>query len=589
MDKLKQFLAKRIQYEPETKDQKAVIRELAEVQQHVDTIGNVEDDSKNEQQYDAFVECADEQHDTNSDADAKSSAPSIEVEKKEEPVDPRFQPKVVHMGGKEVIYITFDKNDPEDPYNWSKGHKAFCVFIMMFLTFIGGVAGASLSAGVSSMQEELHTNAELARFGYTIFIFGFAVGPLITSPLAEDYGRWPCYMAGIFGILIFHVPVGAGHHIAVIIVFRFLGGFVGSVASSMISGTIADIYLPNDRGYPMLWHTAINFLGNVASPVAFGYVGWLMSFRWIAWILIMASGLTMLLMFLFMEETRGLVILQTRANRLQKKYGGPNKVYLVHGKAYIPMHKKLARTLTRPIIFLFTEPVVGFFSLWMGFTWGMIYINFGLVPAVMENVYGMNVGLANMTEVAEIVGIIIGCGLDILQQHLYQRGKAKRGPEARLYTSCLAGILCFAGILIFGLTQNYGWNGNANGDTGVRPWSSYDGVRRGNVHWMGPICGLAILLVGVVTIFQAISLYFADCYGTYASSALAAQSLLRNICGFAFPLFTNQMFEGMGYLWASILAALVCAVLALVPFWLVIWGKKLRDSSKYTVSDEELT
>lgn len=96
---------------------------------------------------------------------------------------------------------------------------------------------------------------------------------------------------------------------------------------------------------------------------------------------------------------------------------------------------------------------------------------------------------------------------------------------------------------------------------------------------MGPACGLAILLVGVVTIFQAISLYFADRYGTYASSALASQSLLRNIFGCVFPLFTYLMFDGMGFTWASILAALVCVALAMVPFWLLIFGKRLRVNS----------
>lgn len=553
------FFKKRIQVSRVTKDQKAVIQELHEIHAETGGVGGVEGDAQNQKEFTALTE-----HEENVGSSTSSAIMEISEKKtREEREADGSQNKVVHMNGREVVYIKFAENDPEDPYNWSPKHKAFCVFIMMFLTFIGGVAGASLSSGVNDMTTRLHTDKEWARFGYTVFILGFAVGPLVTSPIAEDIGRWPCYMMGIFAILIFSVPVGDAHHIAVVIVFRFLGGFVGSVASSMISGTIADIYLPNDRGYPMLWHTVINFLGNVAAPVSFGYVGWLMSFRWIMWILIMAAGLTMLLMFLFMEETRAQVILQNRANRLQRELGGPNKVYLVAGKMYIPLRKMLTRSVSRPLLFLFTEPVVTWFSLWMGFTWGTVYICFGAVPSVMEKQYGFNPGEASLVFIAEIVGVAIGGALDILQQRLYQKGKAKRGPEARLYMSCPGGILCFAGILIFGLTQ-------------------------GRTHWMGPTCGLAILLIGVVAIFQAISLYFADCYGTYASSALASQSLLRNLFGCVFPLFTNQMFDGMGFTWASVLAALVCAVLAVVPFWLLIYGKRLRVKSHYIVSDEEL-
>lgn len=33
----------------------------------------------------------------------------------------------------------------------------------------------------------------------------------------------------------------------------------------------------------------------------------------------------------------------------------------------------------------------------------------------------------------------------------------------------------------------------------------------------------------------------------YASSALSGQSLCRNLAAFSFPLFTTQMYNGLGY------------------------------------------
>ena len=81
MDKLKEFFAKRLQYEPETADQKAVIRELASVQQHVDAIGHVDEDTKNERQYDAFLEHADDEEHQASRSSSRSSH-SIVVDEK---------------------------------------------------------------------------------------------------------------------------------------------------------------------------------------------------------------------------------------------------------------------------------------------------------------------------------------------------------------------------------------------------------------------------------------------------------------------------------------------------------------------------
>ncbi|KAG2058300.1 hypothetical protein BDR06DRAFT_950778 [Suillus hirtellus] len=60
---------------------------------------------------------------------------------------------------------------------------------------------------------------------------------------------------------------------------------------------------------------------------------------------------------------------------------------------------------------------------------------------------------------------------------------------------------------------------------------------------------LQACISGVFVIFQVSILYVADCYGPYASSAQAGQSLARNLMGLMFPLFTQQMFASMTYKW----------------------------------------
>jgi hypothetical protein len=46
-------------------------------------------------------------------------------------------------------------------------------------------------------------------------------------------------------------------------------------------------------------------------------------------------------------------------------------------------------------------------------------------------------------------------------------------------------------------------------------------------------------LFGITSL--AVFNYLADAYGTYASSALAGQSFLRNMIAAAFPFFTETM------------------------------------------------
>lgn len=55
-------------------------------------------------------------------------------------------------------------------------------------------------------------------------------------------------------------------------------------------------------------------------------------------------------------------------------------------------------------------------------------------------------------------------------------------------------------------------------------------------------------------------------YVTFASSALAGQSLSRNLFGMAFPLFTTQMYAALTYHWANTMFAFVALVMSPVPF-----------------------
>jgi type II secretory pathway component PulM len=85
-----------------------------------------------------------------------------------------------------------------------------------------------------------------------------------------------------------------------------------------------------------------------------------------------------------------------------------------------------------------------------------------------------------------------------------------------------------------------------------------------------------------MTIYVTAFTYLSECYGIYASSAIAAQSFLRNMMGGAFSFFTTAMFDGMTVRWALVLMGGVAALLALVPFVAFFYGPQIRARSKYS-------
>ncbi|KAL4947068.1 hypothetical protein BDW69DRAFT_128004 [Aspergillus filifer] len=86
--------------------------------------------------------------------------------------------------------------------------------------------------------------------------------------------------------------------------------------------------------------------------------------------------------------------------------------------------------------------------------------------------------------------------------------------------------------------------------------------------------------MGIFAVYLAVFNYLADTYHVYASSALAPQSFCRNLMGGVFPLVSKQLFDHLGFGAAASLLGGVGLGLTLVPWFLVLFGERIRAKSK---------
>ena len=75
--------------------------------------------------------------------------------------------------------------------------------------------------------------------------------------------------------------------------------------------------------------------------------------------------------------------------------------------------------------------------------------------------------------------------------------------------------------------------------------------------------------------------YINDCYTISAASALSGLVMCRSLFAFAFPLFANKMYEGIGPRWACTILGVVQIILAIVPWVLIYKGPAFRARSKF--------
>jgi hypothetical protein len=222
------------------------------------------------------------------------------------------------------------------------------------------------------------------------------------------------------------------------------------------------------------------------------------------------------------------------------------------------LSKMIGISCYRPFHLLVTEPVVFFFSLWVSFSWGILYLTLAAVPLVFRTNHGFNIQESGAVFASVFIAAAIFTVICIYQEKVAKKyNKLPNTPEARLYFSCYQSALMPIGLFMFGWTCSP------------------------SIHWIVPTLAIGIAVMGIFSIYLAVFNYLADTYHRYASSALAAQSFCRNIMGGIFPLVTTQLYTNLGYGPASSLLGGIGTLLTLVPWVLMIYGPKIRARSKF--------
>lgn len=129
--------------------------------------------------------------------------------------------------------------------------------------------------GVPLLQKDFHETSHLiTSLVVSIFVLGFAFGPILLSPLSELYGRRLVLNVCNVATLAFSMASASAPNIASFIVFRFIAGSFGAGPMNIGGGSIADQVSFDRRGTVMsIFFTGI-FLGPVLGYVPYHKPGW---------------------------------------------------------------------------------------------------------------------------------------------------------------------------------------------------------------------------------------------------------------------------------------------------------------------------
>ena len=154
------------------------------------------------------------------------------------------------------------------------------------LTFDRPLASSMFAPGIPDVMSDFKSNnSELASFVVSVYVLGYAFGPLILAPLSELYGRLPVYHVCNVMFVVFTVACAVASNLNMLIGFRFLEGTFGSCPLTIGGGTIADMIPQQKRGGVMAIWALGPMMGPVIGPVIGGYLSQAKGWRWVFWLI----------------------------------------------------------------------------------------------------------------------------------------------------------------------------------------------------------------------------------------------------------------------------------------------------------------
>ncbi|KAI0420443.1 polyamine transporter 1 [Xylaria grammica] len=464
---------------------------------------------------------------------------------------------------REAYVVEFDgPDDPYHPQNWPLKKKLVTAGILGYTTVTAAFTSSIFSAATPYVAREFGVSSEVGILGVSLFVLGFATGPIVWAPLSELKGRRLPILVAMFSFSIFTIACAVAKDLQTLLICRFFAGFFGASPLTIVGAVFSDMFNNATRGIAITTFSMGVFTGPLLAPFVGGfivesYLGW----RWTMYITSFMGFLAFGLDLLFMNESYPPVVLVGKAAELRRR----TLNWGIHAKQEeieVDLGELIQKNFTRPMRLLFFEPIVTLLSLYVAFIYGLLYLFLTAYPLVFQGIHGFSAGLSGLAFLGMVVGQLIA-GIAVLStQPWYQRKLAANNgvpiPEWRLPIIIVGGVAFTGGIFWFG-------------------WSGY----RADIHWIVPTLSGLLSGFGLLTIFLQSLNYLVDSYLMFAASAIAANTFLRSLFGAAFPLFATYLFKGLGIQYASTLLGGIAALLVPIPILFYIYGPRIRAKSAF--------
>ncbi|KAK6436200.1 hypothetical protein LTR95_007611 [Oleoguttula sp. CCFEE 5521] len=467
-----------------------------------------------------------------------------------------------HDHNKESTFkVTWDEHDPLNPKNFSLRYKIWITTQLGLLAISASMGSSIIAPAEPAIAAEFNVGTEVTVLVVSLYVLGFALGPLLWAPLSELFGRKVSMLPAMFIFSLFSIGTATSKSAAAVFITRFFSGVFGSAPVSNVSAALGDLYEARARGIAVSFYALAVIGGPTIGPVIGAALTETLSWRWTQYIQAIFGFSVTVLSLICMPELYGPVLLSRKAKALRNNTG-ESRYHHPHESQSFSVRSIITKHLELPLKMLFTEPMVAAIALYASFVYGLLYLTLEVFPIVFAQDRGWGLIVSTLPFLGLFVGVCFALTINLANQPRYGRAVDRNGgkavPEARLPPMIIGGVLFVIGLFWFGWTATP------------------------SIPWIVPVIATAFIGAGFNVIFQQCINFLVDTYALHAASAVSANTFLRSLMGSGLPLAAKPMFTALGVGPAmSILGGV--AVLALpAPVLFMKYGKRLRAKSRFT-------
>lgn len=167
-----------------------------------------------------------------------------------------------------VYKLTWENapNPQANPLKWPNSQRWGTTIVVSAYSLISPITSSILAPSLREIAVEFQMSSELVmQMSLSIFVLGYAIGPLILAPVSEVFGRKWVLQLGNVWFLVFNIGCTFASSTTQLLVLRLLAGVGGGAPLGIGGGILSDVWTKEERGKAVGIYVLAPLIGRCSS------------------------------------------------------------------------------------------------------------------------------------------------------------------------------------------------------------------------------------------------------------------------------------------------------------------------------------